>query len=562
MHHMHQRGYLFCLESPWDWRNQYPYNPRLDKQPRSTSSKAHAVAVAAGILLSRLVGLVRDRVFAHYFGNSDAADAFRAAFRIPNILQNLFGEGVLSASFIPVYARLNAEDRHEEASQLAEAMFALLFLITTILVAAGVLATPWLIDLIAPGFHDDKRQLTIRLVQILFPGAALLVFSAWCLGILNSHRRFFLSYAAPVVWNVAMITTLLWGGSHHTEPRLAVLLAIGSVIGSALQFAVQLPAVLKFLWPLRLHLNFATLHVRTVSRNFFPVFLSRGVVQISAYVDSWLASFLGTGAVAALAYAQTLYTLPVSLFGMAVSAAELPVMSSALGSETEIASALRQRSMHGLQQIAFFVIPSAVGFVILGDVIVAMIYRSGQFQRADVLFVWGVLAGSSTGLLASTSGRLYSSAFYALRDTRTPLKYAVLRVTLTLCLGYLCALPLPRLLGIDQRWGTAGLTFSAGLAGWLEFVLLRRAMHARIGAVPSSGSRIGKLWLLALAAGGLAFLIKRALPFSWWSPHPRHAALVVGPCVLIPYAFLYLVLAQWMGIASLGPVSRIFKRGL
>src|SRR6185437_16232474 len=277
-----------------------------------------ATLVAAGIFLSRIAGLLRDRVFAHYFGNSDAADAFRAAFRIPNFLQNLFGEGVLSASFIPVYARLNAEERHEEASQLAEAIFALLLLVTTVLVALGVWSTPWLIDLIAPGFHGEKRQLTIVLVQILFPGAALLVFSAWCLGILNSHRRFFLSYAAPVVWNIAMITALVWGGRNHTEQRLAVLLAIGSVIGSGLQFAVQLPRVVGFLWPLRLRLHTAE-HVKVVVNNFFPVFLSRGVVQISAYIDAWLGSYLGTGAVAALGYAQTLYTLPVSLFGMAVS---------------------------------------------------------------------------------------------------------------------------------------------------------------------------------------------------------------------------------------------------
>ncbi|MFP5205985.1 MAG: lipid II flippase MurJ, partial [Acidobacteriota bacterium] len=164
----------------------------MSAQPKKASTRTHAAAVGAGILLSKLVGLVRDRIFAHYFGNSDAADAFRAAFRIPNFLQNLFGEGVLSASFIPVYARLNAEERHEEASQLAEAIFALLLLVTTALVAAGVFATPWLIDLIAPGFEGAKRELCIRLVQILFPGAALLVFSAWCLGILNSHRRFFL----------------------------------------------------------------------------------------------------------------------------------------------------------------------------------------------------------------------------------------------------------------------------------------------------------------------------------------------------------------------------------
>jgi len=520
------------------------YNPGLDSRSNNNrsdgkSTRAHAAAVAAGILLSRLVGLVRDRVFAHYFGNSDAADAFRAAFRIPNILQNLFGEGVLSASFIPVYARLKAEERHEEASQLAEAIFALLFCVTTVLVVVGVLATPWLIDAIAPGFHGDKRLLTIRLVQILFPGAALLVFSAWCLGILNSHRRFFLSYAAPVVWNVAMIATLLWGGRHHTETRLAVLLAIGSVVGSALQFAVQLPTVLRFLWPLRLRLSFASVHVRTVSRNFFPVFLSRGVVQISAYVDSWLGSFLGTGAVAALAYAQTLYTLPVSLFGMAVSAAELPAMSSALGTPEEIAGALRGRLTAGLQQIAFFVIPSAAGFVLLGDVIVGFIYHTGQFQHRDVMFVWAVLAGSSVGLLASTSGRLYSSSFYALRDTRTPLKFAVLRVALTLGLGYLCALPLPRLLGLDHRWGTAGLTFSAGVAGWLEFVLLRRAMQNRIGAVPSGASRIVRLWLVAVLAAAVGYGIKR---------------------VLIPYAAVYLGVAQWMGIASLGAINRLLRR--
>lgn len=499
------------------------------------------------------MGLVRDRVFAHYFGNSDAADAFRAAFRIPNILQNLFGEGVLSASFIPVYARLKAEERHEEASQLAEAVFALLLLITTVLVTVGIFATPWLIDLIAPGFHDAKRQLTIRLVQILFPGAAVLVFSAWCLGILNSHRKFFLSYAAPVAWNVAMITTLVWGGRHHTDARLAVLLAIGSVVGSVLQFLVQLPTVLRFLWPVRMHLDFTSLHVSTVTRNFFPVFLSRGVVQVSAYVDSWLASFLGTGAVSALAYAQTLYTLPVSLFGMAVSAAELPAMSSALGTEDQIAGDLRRRLQQGLYQIAFFVIPSAVAFVLLGDVIVATVYRSGHFQHADVIFVWAVLTGSSIGLLASTSGRLYSSAFYALRDTRTPLRFAVIRVCLTFALGYLCALPLPRMLGLDHRWGTAGLTFSAGLAGWLEFALLRRGMHRRIGPVPADGGRTLRLWLVAIAAAAVGYGIKRVLPF--------HKALLIGPCVLIPYATLYAAITQWMGIASLGSLNRLVRRG-
>ena len=147
--------------------------------------------VAAGILLSRILGLVRNRVFAHFFGTSDAADAFNAAFRIPNFLQNLFGEGVLSASFIPVYARLLGREEEEEARRLAGAVFTLLALASAVLVLLGVLATPTLIALIAPGFSGQKREITIRLVRILFPGAGLLVLSAWCLGVLNSHRRSF-----------------------------------------------------------------------------------------------------------------------------------------------------------------------------------------------------------------------------------------------------------------------------------------------------------------------------------------------------------------------------------
>jgi putative peptidoglycan lipid II flippase len=152
-------------------------------------------------------------VFAHFFGNSDAADAFKAAFRIPNFLQNMFGEGVLSASFIPVYASLLARKEDEEARRTAGAVAAILALTTSLIVLLGVLTTPYLIDAIAGGFSGEKRELTIRLVRILFPSAGLLVFSAWCLGVLNSHRRFFLSYAAPVVWNAAMITTMWgWGG--------------------------------------------------------------------------------------------------------------------------------------------------------------------------------------------------------------------------------------------------------------------------------------------------------------------------------------------------------------
>ena len=175
--------------------------------------------------------------------------------------------------------------------------------------------------------------------------------------------------------------------------------------------------------------------MREVIRNFVPVFISRGVVQISAYIDALLASLLPTGAVTGLINAQLIYVLPVSLFGMSVSAAELPVMSSAIGSADEIHAALRARLDSGLRHIAFFIVPSAAAFLAFGDLIAGALLQTGRFTHSDAQYVWGILAGSSVGLLASTMGRLYSSAYYALRDTRTPLRFAVLRVALTTVLG-------------------------------------------------------------------------------------------------------------------------------
>ena len=515
------------------------------------ASQRYAFLVAAGIFLSRIAGLVRDRVFAHYFGLSATADAFKAALRIPNFLQNLFGEGVLSASFIPVYASLLARDDDEEARRTAGAVASLMLLATAILVLIGVLGAPWLTYALAAGFSPEKRELTVRIVRILFPGVGLLVLSAWCLGVLNSHRRFFLSYSAGVIWNVAMIAAMLGWGRHSAQDRLAIILAWGSVVGSAMQVGVQLPVVLRLLGGLRLSLSHQTENVKTVVVNFFPVFISRGVVQISAYVDGFIASWLPTAAVSALASAQLLYTLPVSLFGMSVSAAELPQMSGAAGSESQVGEILRHRLNAGLRQIAFLVVPSVVAFLVLGDVVVGAIYRTGRFTQGDVTYVWGILAGATVGLLASTLGRLYSSTYYALRDTRTPLRFAIVRVVLTTILGYLCALPLPRLLGIEPRWGVAGLTISAGIASWVEFHLLRRTLNRRIGRTGLAASYLAKLWAIALVAAAAGWAIHQ------YGGH--HGPILVAVLVLGPYGILYLG-GTW--IAGFAESRAIFGRFL
>ena len=520
-----------------------------------------AALVATGILLSRLSGLIRQRVFAHYFGLSEPADAFTAASRIPNFLQNLFGEGALSASFIPVYAALVARGDRREADRVAGAVAALLALMVSAIVLVGVLGTPVFIAAIAPGFSGAKRELTISIVRVLFPAAALLVMSAWCLGVLNSHQRFLLSYASPVMWNIAMIATLLiYGGRGKMPaaalPHLALVLAWGSVVGSVLMVLVQLPVVVRVAPYLRFGLDTASEQVRTVVRNFLPVFVSRGVVQLSAYIDQFLASYLPGGAVAALGNAQNLYLLPIGLFGMSVSAAELPAMSGALAVDPARDEAVRRRLESGLRQIAFFVVPSAMAFFALGDVVASAIYEGGQFTHNDAIYVWGILAGSAVGLLASTFGRLYSSTYYALRDTRTPLRYAIARVVLTTVLGYLFAFPVRAWLGIDRVWGAAGLTASAGIAGWLEMLMLRRTLRARIGESGPEASYVIKLWIASIVASAAAWAVKLMLPHLIPA---LTAALVLGTYAVVFFGAVF-ALRIPEAAASLNRFRRLLSR--
>ncbi|MGH9193354.1 MAG: lipid II flippase MurJ, partial [Acidimicrobiales bacterium] len=266
------------------------------------STQRASLLVAAGIFLSRCSGLIRESVIANYLGTGPAGDAFRAALRIPNLLQNLLGEGVLSASFIPVYARLRAEGREQEAGHVAGAVAGLLVALTGVLSVIGMVLAEPLTRLLVPGFNDAYRfDLTVQLVRIIFPGIGFLVLSAWCLGVLNSHRRFFLSYVAPVLWNAAQIAALVSVGLTTSNTRtLAYAVSWGVLIGGILQFGVQIGPVRRLLGGVHLSLDTANASVRSVLARFGPVVMGRGVVQVMGYVDLLLASYLATGAVASL----------------------------------------------------------------------------------------------------------------------------------------------------------------------------------------------------------------------------------------------------------------------
>jgi putative peptidoglycan lipid II flippase len=537
----------------------------LSPETVAQTGRIAATLVAAGILLSRMAGLIREGVFAHFFGTTIYAEAFKAGLRMPNVLQNLLGEGTLSASFIPVYSELLEQGREEDAGRVAGAIFALLFAVAGVLALIGVLFAPAMVSIFLPGFEGERRELTITVTRILFPMTGVLVLSAWSLGILNSHRRFFVPYFAPVVWNAAMIGTLLLFGGALPPDRLVVALAWGALLGGALQFLIQLPWVLRLERQLKIGWGHRLAEVRETVRNAGPAILGRGVVQLSGWLDMILASFLAAGAVAAITYAQVLYMLPVSLFGMSVAAAELPELSRARGGATE---ELRVRTTAALERVAFFVIPSVVAFLLIGDVLIAALYQRGEFVRADTLLVYATLAAYSIGLLASTMTRLFSSTFFALRDTVTPARFAAVRVVTAGVLGATFMVQFEPImpfgadfvigggtrladLDIDGRsLGAAGLALGTGLAAWLEWALLRRRLKQRIGSVNPGWGVLLRMVGAALAAAAAAWGMRWVLP--------EFTTILRGAFIAGTFGIVYLGLAAALGLSE----ARVFASRL
>jgi putative peptidoglycan lipid II flippase len=553
--------------------------------------------VSAGILLSRLAGLVRETVVGHFLGRSLAANAFAYALRIPNILQNLLGEGVLSASFIPVHVRLLDAGEEDEARQLAGTVLGLLAVVSggaAVLLVA--LAGP-ISRLLVLGGSAELQALVASLLRIVAPGLALLVLSAWCLGILNSHRQFFLSYVAPVAWNLAQIVAVASVGAvlldgvpiatlselqlNEVAPQLARALAWGTLAGGALQLAVQLPHVRRLNGGVRPRLSPVTPHVREVLRAFTPVVTGRGVVQLATFVDLMLASVLAGAALVTVQKALIFALLPVSLFGMSVAAAELPDLSTARRDDRVT---LARRIDAGLGRIAFYVAPTAVGFVVVGELIVGMVYLTGQFGPDDVRIVAVVLAGASFGLLATTSSRLLQSVLYGSGNARGPARIAIVRVVLAALLGLVLMFQLDRLVLVGDgvammgdaqlpafgplptlqrsdgllHLGALGLTLASSIAALVEYALLRTLVDASVGTrVRVGGPQRVQIAAAAIAAAGAAMLVR-----PWLGELPVRVA---GLAAVATVGVVHISVATALGVdearALLASVRRVLRRG-
>ncbi|PSQ69424.1 MAG: murein biosynthesis integral membrane protein MurJ [Bacteroidetes bacterium QH_2_64_26] len=529
-----------------------------------------AGSVAGGILLSRLFGLLRERTVAYFFGVGAHADVLQVAFKSPNLLQNLLGEGTISAAFIPIYSRLIEEERYAAAGRFAGAIFGLLLAAAGGVALLGVVFAEPIVTVLAPGFLDDAAQVTAgelpfnrfdlaaRAVRIVFPMAGVLVLSAWALGILNSHRQFFVPYVAPVLWNAAIIATLFAGGymlagtpgapvalSSDALTRLLLIACVGAFGGGLLQFGVQVPFVVRHMEGFEFSLSTRVEGVREAINAFGPVVASRGVAQLSAYLDLFLASWLAVGALSALRYAQLLYMLPISLFGMSVAASELPELSRLTEDKVAAFSARLRRS---LRQIAFLTVPTVVGYLAFGVLLVGALFQTGQFQAGSTWLVTIVLGGYSLGILATTMSRLLQNAFYAIGDTKTPAWIAVLRVTVSTVVAVpimfeLDAIsvetvvgPLP---GNSLFLGALGLSLGATVGAWVEVAALRQRLRGPLPEARIPWGAAGRMMGLALAALGPAAGV--------WGLWPAGPVLVVAPVVVALYAAVYLGAAWGLG---------------
>ncbi|MEM8557986.1 MAG: murein biosynthesis integral membrane protein MurJ [Bacteroidota bacterium] len=530
-----------------------PGNPAADAQRGAAKQRggSAAVLVAAGILLSRISGLVREKAVAYFFGVGAHLDVYQLVMRGANLINNLLGEGTLSASFIPIYSRMLAEGRERDAGRFAGAIFGLLVVVAASIVAVGLLAAPVVVAVLAPGFLDDaelvqageiavdRYALAVGMFRIALPMAALLALSAWALGVLNSHRRFLLPYAAPVMMNASVIAALVFMASRQFDDPFGVgaldvipvatlnallwAAVVGALVGGALQFLIQLPVVLRLLRGFRFSISRKVEGVKEALRAFGPVLAGRGVYQFSSYLDTILAGLATAGTLGALRPALVLYLLPVSLFGMSVAASELPELSRI--SQARLSEFLG-RVNRSVRQMLFLLIPTVVVYVGFGLLVVGLLFGGGAFGLDDTWLVYLILAGYSLGLAATAVSRLLQNSFYALSDTRTPAKIAVARVAVSGILGaalmfWLDTVSLPDFVGVfgglpaegrPLTLAAVGLALGSAVGAWVELLALRWALRTRLQGFDLPWGRALQMLGLAGLAAIPAALVRWALP--------------------------------------------------
>ena len=439
-------------------------------------SEKKRVASAAGVisaatLCSRILGYIRDMVFAGLFGAGPVSDAFIAAFRIPNLLRRLFGEGSLSISFIPVFSEFYTRYGKDEAYRLARSALRLLSAVLVIAVLLGVLFSPWIVRAIAWGFGDSgvKFSMTVTLTRIMFPYVYFIGVLALAMGILNVRGHFAAPALAPVFLNLAMIGCLLLVSRFSDNATIRIYgLAIGVVVGGVLQLGLQVPFLLKqgfYFWQ---KATFYHPGLKNIGRLFLPAIFGSAVLQINTLLGTLLASFQAEGSVTYLYFADRLVQFPLALFGIATATAVMPSFSRQMTAGD--VTAVRETFEYAMRLVFFITIPSMVGLIILREPIIALLFQRGAFSFEATRLTAQALLYYTIGLWAFSAVRIVVNTFYAMQEIWTPVRLAVISIAANLVLGIILMKPM----------GHAGLALAVSLASALHLGLLIRALRFRL----------------------------------------------------------------------------------
>jgi putative peptidoglycan lipid II flippase len=428
-----------------------------------------ASLISALTVLSRIFGYIRDSRIAFLLGAGTEADAYTTAYRIPNLLRRLVGEGAVSAAFIPVFSRYLAEKKEKEAWEFANTMLTVITIFLTAITVAGILLSTSIVTLFASGFTETpgKIELTSTLNRIMFPYILLISLSALSMGILNSFHRFGAPALAPILLNLTMIAFSFFGGLFGDITRT---LAVGVVVGGAFQLVIQIPALSQTGWKLRFKIDLSHPGVRRVSKLMIPVVFGVGIVQINVLVDTQFASYLQEGSVTAIYIADRVMELVLGGYAVAVSTVILPLLSrqAALRQLDEMKTTLN----FATRLILFITFPATAGLILLRYEIIEVLFQHGDFDAASTALTAWPLPFFALGLSAFSMVKIIVPAFYALEDTRTPVTIAFIAMFLNIAFNFLFIRPLQN----------AGPALATSLSAFFNSIALLIIFHKRYGS--------------------------------------------------------------------------------
>jgi len=486
-----------------------------DERNNRLNTKA-AGLIGLAVMCSRLLGLLREQIFAALFGGGMAMDAFTAAFRIPNLLRDLFAEGALSMAFVTTFSKTIARGGDEDAWRLANKVATMTASLLGVLCIAGMVFSPQLVALLAPGFGPEKAALTAQLTRIMFPFILLVSIAALVMGMLNAKNRFGMPAMASSFFNIGSIVggvVLGYWIDPHFGTRALIGLAFATVIGGALQLAVQLPSLARLGYRFRPDIHWRDPGVKAILLLMGPAVIAASTTQINVLVNSMFASTLGDGAIFALAIAFRLMQLPLGLFGVALGTVTLPLLSRLVvaGKTQEFRSELAR----AIRWALLLTLPSMAGLMMLAEPIISVLYQHGKFTADQAAQAAGALRFYAIGLGGYAALKVLVNAFYALDRRKTPMLVSFLAVGTNLLFNWIFTFRL--------GWGYQGLAFSTGCVAAFNFLLLYFLMQSHLAGLES---RRLLLMLVKVAVASASLVAVCAASSHWLLADWQHQAFL------------------------------------